>query len=57
MPQSLPVILIIFFLSEFILLVVFSCYMSRSSPKSYHHDCLVVNDTTLDIWINRTVLS
>jgi hypothetical protein len=30
--------------------------MSRSYPKSYHHDCLVVNDTALDIWTNRTVL-
>jgi hypothetical protein len=44
-PRSLLVTSIIFFPSEFVLLVVFSCFMSRNSKESYHYECLVVNDT------------
>ena len=55
-PKGLILTLAIFFLSEFVLFVVFSCYMSRNNPNSLLNDCLSVNGTTSDVLTNLSAL-
>lgn len=54
MPRSLLITLAIFFLIEFLLFVVFSSYISRKNQAV--HDCLQVNDTSVNVLTNLSAL-